>query len=151
MPMMTSRPTAFVTSLGLVSGAYFQLVQLSAPLLTTNAIASTWNRGMNVSSLMLGGVISSSLFSLVPTLRFTNKVGNMGCLIMVLAVFLGGGFYDAYRYVFVLEMIFAGNPEYLATMKSIMGLVNSSGVNQLLIGGTVLTIMNAFRKKSKTE
>ena len=109
--MMATRRTAFLTSIGLVLSPYFQLLLLAAPMLTTKASASTWKRGLNVSSLLLGGVVSASLFSLVPTLRFKEKLGNMGCYYLLLCALLSSGVYDVMRFVFVLEKMFAGFPE----------------------------------------
>mmetsp|Transcript_9868 Transcript_9868/g.17281 ORF Transcript_9868/g.17281 Transcript_9868/m.17281 type:complete len:567 (+) Transcript_9868:95-1795(+) len=151
VPMMTTRPTAFFTSIALVFTAYFQVVQHLTPLLTTKTVASTWNKGMNVSIILFSGIISSSLVTLAPTLRFTNKVGNTGCLAFILAAIVGTGALDLYLSAFRLATMFKGHPEYLATMNSMMGLLNNSGVNELIIGGTVLTMINAFRRKFKTK
>ncbi|KAL7537225.1 hypothetical protein ACHAXR_007677 [Thalassiosira sp. AJA248-18] len=151
VPMMTTRPSAFASSLFLISGVYFQLVQLCAPLLTTKLVASTWIRGMSVPCLLFGGLATSSLFTVVPTLRFTNKLGNTSCLGISLTSFLCLGVYDGYRYATVLGDMFARYPDYLATMESIMNLLNNSGVNEIMIGGTVFTILNAFRRKMKSN
>mmetsp|Transcript_31131 Transcript_31131/g.75260 ORF Transcript_31131/g.75260 Transcript_31131/m.75260 type:complete len:563 (-) Transcript_31131:144-1832(-) len=151
VPLMTTRPSAFASSIFLIFGVYIQLVQLSAPLLTTKTVASTWIRGMSVPCLLFGGMATASMNAAVPTLRFTNKLGNKGCLGILLASFLCLGFYDGYRSVFVLGNMFARYPDYLATRESIMKLLNNSGVNEIMIGGTVFTILNAFRRKMKSN
>lgn len=151
VPMMTTRPTAFAASLFLMTGTYFQQVQLSAPLLTTKAVESTWTRGVSVPCFLFSAVSMSSMLTVVPTLRFTNKLGHKSCLGVILASILFSGVYDTYWFAFNGRNLLARYPEYLATMESIMKLLNNSGVNEILIGGTVLTILNAFRRKMKSN
>ena len=151
MPMMTTRTSAFASSIFMISGIYIQLVQLCVPMLTTKLVASTWIRGMSVSCLLFGGLATTSTFTVVPTLRFTNKLGNKSCLGIILASFLCLGVYDGYRYVFVLGHMFARYPDYLATMESCMNLLNNSGANEIMMGGTVFTILNAFQRKMKSN
>lgn len=151
LPMMTTRKSAFLTSISLVFTTYIQLVWLSAPMFAAKTTVSAWKRGLNVSTLIFSGVMSSSLYSIAPTLRFTNKLGDMGCMFLILGTTLFTGLVDGYVYSFILEKMFVNFPEYMIAMKSIMKLLNSSIMNEVLIGATAVTTINAFRKKLKTR
>ena len=146
--MMSTRPTAFVTSIGLVVSVYLQLFQLCAPMLTTKANASSWNRGLSVTMLLFGGMTSSCLFSLVPTLRLEKKIGNRTALAIIFITGSITGLFDGYRYSATLKTLFANRLEFLATSSEIMSLLNGSGINEIMFVGTLFTIVNAIRRRS---
>ncbi len=154
LPLMTSRPTAILSSVLIVIGMMAQFFPAcSACFFEDKAFFLTWgmNRGINFASFVRTGGMTFMYLSLIMTLRFENKIGkSSGMLLSLLLVFIG--LYDAIFNMFGLAGRYAGNNVVLDAIHNSNNMYAKQGsILAATLTGVLITVVNALLTRMRAS